>query len=620
MKSNEIRKKFLNFFQKRGHAIIPSSPLIPENDPTTLFTGSGMQPLVPYLLGELHPKGTRLANSQKSFRAEDIEEIGDNRHMTFFEMLGNWSLGDYFKEEQIKWIFEFLTKEIGLNPKNLYISVFRGNEEYNLPKDEESVAVWKKMFLSAGIKAKVVDLAEKNGLQQGRIFYYSEKKNWWSRPGIPSKMPAGEPGGPNSEIFWDFGEDLKIHENSPYKDQVCHINCDCGRFLEIGNSVFMTYKKIKDGFESLPKKNVDFGGGLERITAVSNNNPDVFSIDLFKNPILVIEEISGKKYKSSENVTKAFRVILDHIRAAVFLISDGAIPSNKDQGYFTRRLLRRAIRFGNLIDIKKFFCEEVGKSFIEEYKEVYPELEKNKDFILEELFKEEEKFKKTLDTGLKELKKIAEYGKIDGNKLFYIYETYGLPIEMSQEIMSGWGMTFDEKTMKEAKDAFRIHQELSRKGAEKKFKSGLADSSEKTTKLHTATHLLQAALRKILGETVSQKGSNITAERLRFDFSYPQKLTLEQIKKIENLVNDKIKENLEVKKEEKSLNEALASGACAFFKEKYPEWVTVYSIGDFSKEICAGPHVKNTKELGHFIIKKEESIGAGVRRIKAILE
>jgi len=608
MKLFEVREKYLKFFQERGHKIIPSSSLIPENDPTTLFTGSGMQPLVPYLLGEQHPQGMRLADSQKSFRTEDIEEIGDNRHTTFFEMLGNWSLGNYFKEEQIQWIFEFLTKEIGLNPKNLYVTVFKGNEEFNLPKDEESADIWKRMFSSVGIEAGA-----------DRIFYYSEKKNWWSRPGVPSKMPIGEPGGPNSEVFWDFGVDLKIHESSPYKDEACHPNCDCGRFLEIGNNVFMKYKKTKDGFEDLPKKNVDFGGGLERITAVSNNNPDVFLADLFEIPISIIEKVSNKKYDESEKTIKAFRVILDHIRASVFLISDGAVPSNKDQGYFTRRLVRRAICFGNDIGILSDICAEVGRSFIEEYKEIYPELEKNKEAILKELTGEEDKFKITLEKGLKKFNEmLGKNGseEISSHDVFDLYQTYGFPFEMTKELAKEKGIIVSDEDFKKW---IEEHQEVSRKGAEKKFKGGLADSGEETRRLHTATHLLQSALRRVLGEGIFQKGSNITSERLRFDFSYGEKMTEERIKEVERIVNEWIKQDIEVVCEELSYESAKEKGATGLFEDKYSDIVKVYSIGDASCEICGGPHAKRTSELGIFKIIKEESSSSGIRRIKAII-
>ena len=393
MNANELRNKYLRFFEQHGHKIIPSASLIPENDPTTLFTGSGMQPMLPYLLGEAHPEGKRLTDSQKCFRSQDIEEIGDNRHTTFFEMLGNWSLGDYFKKEQILWMFSFLTKEIGLDPHRLYITVFRGKEDINIPCDEESVRVWKEAFISVDIDAKAINFSDRDGMQDGRIFYYDEKKNWWSRFGVSSNMPLGEPGGPDSEMFWDFGENLCLHEKSIWKDQPCHVNCDCGRFLEIGNNVFMEYHRTENGFDLLPNKNVDFGGGFERILAAKQNNPDIFQTDLFAQMQQTIEQMSGKTYQEA---VVPFRVIMDHLRAAVFLIYDGAIPSNKDQGYFTRRLIRRAIRFADELGIKGAFCEQFASSVIQTYKGPYPNLFEQQDRIFSEFIKEEAKFQKTI--------------------------------------------------------------------------------------------------------------------------------------------------------------------------------------------------------------------------------
>src|SRR3989338_4952963 len=393
MTLNEIRSKYLAYMDKQGHVIIPSASLVPENDPTTLFTGSGMQPLIPYLLGENHPAGVRLTNSQKCFRSIDIEEVGDNRHTTFFEMLGNWSLGDYFKQEQIFWMFRFLTQELTLDPQNIYVTVFRGKDA--IPKDNESVELWKDQFGGAGIVAHAVDNAEMHGMKDGHIFYYDEKKNWWSRAGEPQKMPIGEPGGPDSEMFWDFGAERGLHEVSPWRDKPCHVNCDCGRFLEIGNNVFMEYVKTEEGFAPLRQKNVDFGGGLERIAAAYNNNPDVFMIDLFADMRAHLEKVSGKIYGADPKNTRAFRVILDHLRAAVFLMNDGALPSNKDQGYFTRRLIRRAVRFGNELGIQDNFCEAVAEEVVSTYQDVYPALLKNKIVVLAELIKEETKFRKT---------------------------------------------------------------------------------------------------------------------------------------------------------------------------------------------------------------------------------
>ena len=626
----ELREKYLNFFQERGHKIVPSASLVPENDPTTLFTGSGMQPMLPYLMGEKHPLGTRISDSQKSFRSGDIEEVGDNRHTTMFEMLGNWSLGDYFKQEQIPWIFEFLTKVVGLDPKNIYVTVFRGDEKLKISRDDEAVAIWQEVFKQAGIEAKAVNEAEKNGMQDGRIFYYPVEKNWWSRAGVPDNMPIGEPGGPDSEMFWDFGEERGLHEKSKWKDQPCHVNCDCGRFLEIGNSVFMEYLKTDNGFEFLKQKNVDFGGGLERILAAANNNPDVFLTDIFQEAKEEIEKLSGKKY---EDNPEAFRVILDHLRAAAFLISDGVCPSNKDQGYFVRRLIRRAVRYAHKLGIEKNFCSEIAKIYIEKFKDPYAELEKNSQKILEELEKEEEAFRKTLEKGLGEFDKLEI--KINNNKdswnymmagkvAFDLYQTFGFPVEMFLEELEKRNISYidnKEEITKKFREELDKHQDLSRTAAEGKFKGGLADHSEKTTAFHTATHLLLAGLRKFLGEDVHQKGSNITEERIRFDFSYPEKMTDEQKKAVEDYVNEAINSKTDVVMEEMTLDEAKKKGAEGAFENKYGERVKVYSIAGFSNEICGGPHVTNTGEIkGKFRIKKEESSSAGVRRIKAVLE
>lgn len=636
--SKQLRQKYLEFFKSKGHAIIPSASLIPENDPTTLFTSAGMQPMIPFLLGESHPAGKRIADSQKCFRTQDIEAVGDNRHTIFFEMLGNWSLGDYFKKEQIDWMFEFLIKEIGLDPNKLFITCFRGDIEINIPRDEEAAKLWQDKFTSIGVEAKIVDNAEEKGLQDGKIFYYDATKNWWSRAGIPEKMPIGEPGGPDSEMFWDFGSALGLHEKSLWKDQPCHVNCDCGRFMEIGNNVFMQYIKTAEGFEELKQKNIDFGGGLERIMAALNNNSDMFAIDLFTKVKNKLEELTNKKYNESEKITYAFRVILDHLRAATFLIADGAIPSNKDQGYFTRRIIRRSVRFARDLGINNNFCSEISKLYIEEYQEAYPDLIKKKDYILRELQTEEEKFRKTLEDGLKEFEKLLKgfqiaqektgqkITEISGKQAFKLYDTYGFPLEMTEELAKENNLIIDKKGFTEA---FVKHQELSRVGAEQKFKGGLADDSEQSTKYHTATHLLLAALRHVLGADIVQKGSNITAERLRFDFNWPEKLTAEQIKAVENLVNQKIAEKIPVTMMEMPKIEAKDIVTVRSFDlEKYGEMVKVYKISDplagseqvFSAEFCGGPHVENTGVLGHFKIIKEEASSAGVRRIKAILE
>ncbi|MBI4714087.1 alanine--tRNA ligase [Candidatus Uhrbacteria bacterium] len=628
MKLSEVRKKYLDFFEKRGHKIVPAASLLPENDPTTLFTGSGMQPMVPFLLGQPHPLGKRISDSQTCFRSQDIDEVGDNRHTTFFEMLGNWSLGDYFKKEQIEWMFEFLTKEIGLDPEKLFVTVFCGNESLGIQRDSESVEFWKKAFLGAGIDAVDVDFSERDGLQNGRIFYYDEEKNWWSRSGVPDNMPVGEPGGPDSEMFWDFGEELKLHENSQFKNQPCHVNCDCGRFLEIGNNVFMQYKKTETGFETLPNKNVDFGGGLERITAASNNTPDIFLIDVLEPMRLKLEELSKRRYNSTTNNnevflgdTRAFRVIMDHIRAVVFLIADGVTPSNKDQGYFARRLIRRAVRFGKKIGIQKTFCSEIGQIVVQTYNAQYPHLEKQQKTVLEKLLDEENKFLKTLIKGEYEFEKFfSEHGKISGQDAFVLYTTYGFPLELTEEMALEKGQVIDKKIFAEESSH---HQELSRAGSAEKFAGGLADHSEKTVKLHTATHMLNQALRTVLGDHVFQRGSNITHERLRFDFSHPERLTDEQIKQVESIVNENIKKNLLVHFEILNLDEAKKRGAIGVFEDKYAslgDKIKVYFIGDsFSKEVCGGPHVSNTSELGSFKILKEESVGSGIRRIKASL-
>lgn len=629
MTLNEIRQKYLEYYQQNGHTVIPSASLLPENDPTTLFTGSGMQPLVPYLLGEKHPQGVRLTNSQKCFRSQDIDDIGDNRHSTFFEMLGNWSLGDYFKAEQIPWVFKFLTETIGLNPENLYVTVYRGNEIIGIPRDDETVTLWKDLFNSKNINAEVIDNAETNGMQGGRIFYYDDTKNWWSRVGVPTNMPTGEPGGPDSEMFWDFGSELALHENSEFADQPCHVNCDCGRFLEIGNSVFMQYIKIEDGFSQLPHQNVDFGGGLERIAMAARNTADLFKLDIFDATRTTLEKLSNTHYDDSKEITESYRVILDHLRAATFLIADGAVPSNKDQGYFTRRLIRRAIRFANNLGISEKFCGDIAKSYIESYNVAYPELTTKKEYILKELEAEEEKFAKTLERGLKEFNKILEGHKIAQEKqgkviteiaakhVFKLFDTYGFPFEITEELAHEHNLTVDKDKFDEL---LKKHQTLSKQGAEQKFKGGLADHSEMSVKYHTATHLLHQALRDVLGEHVEQRGSNITEKRLRFDFTHPQKMTDEEIKQVEDIVNEQINRAHVVNWEEMSVPEAKEKGAIGLFEDKYGDKVKVYTIGDYSKEICGGPHVENTNTLGTFKIKKEEASSAGIRRIKAVLE
>jgi len=635
MTLNEIRERYLAFFKEREHIVIPSSSLLPENDPTTLFTGSGMQPLVPYLLGKNHPEGSRLTDSQKCFRAMDIEEVGDNRHTTFFEMLGNWSLGDYFKQEQLPWIFEFLTDTthgVGLNPEQLYVTAFMGDDKNNIPRDTESVALWKKLFAKKGIDVKdAVMGSEREGSERGmregeHIFYYDASKNWWSRSGKPDTMPAGEPGGPDSEMFYDFGTPHNIAFG-----EHCHPNCDCGRFLEIGNSVFMQYVKQPNGsFGLLPKQNVDFGGGLERIAAASQNDPDVFATDVFESVKDTISKLTGKKYHDAK-YTLSFRVVLDHVRAALFLIVDGVRPSKKDAGYMLRHLIRRAVFHLDRLGIEKKFLTVLVDTFIVKYSKQYPELLEQKNIVLEVLTNEEADFRKTLKIGLKQFEELARLSDtISGNDAFILSSTYGFPLELMLELAK-------ERLLKIDVDGFNAemkkHQELSRAGGEQKFKGGLADASEATTRLHTAHHLLLKALQNVLGPDVHQRGSNITSERLRIDFAHSAKMNDEQKKEVENLVNKVIADDLPVIRSEMALEEAEKLGAEHEFGQKYPERVSVYSVGPknatqeqphfkqaFSIEFCGGPHARHTGELGHFKIQKEEAVAAGIRRIKAVLE
>ncbi len=614
MQSGEIRSRFLKFFEERGHKIIPSAPLVPVNDPSTLFTGSGMQPMVPYLLGEPHPLGKRIADSQKSFRTVDIDEVGDNRHTTFFEMLGNWSLGDYFKKEQIKWVFEFLVDGIGLNPKKLYVSVFIGDEKNNIPKDPESASFWKALFEEKGIEAKEINIgSEENGyrvgMQGGRIFYYDVKKNWWSRAGTPDDMPVGEPGGPDSEVFYEF-EGI---EHNPKFGEYCHPNCDCGRFLEIGNSVFMEYKKNEDGtFSKLPKQNVDFGGGLERITMAVNNNPDIIKTN--HGYILdFLERISGRKYGEKIEDTKAFRVISDHMKAAVFLIADGVTPSNTERGYFIRRLIRRAVLFSDKLGIEHSGLAHVTDSIVESYRDIYPDTYEKREQVKKEISLEEQKFRETLARGMKEFER--------GTDPFVLFTTYGFPIELTQEIAKERGKEID---IEDFRKKMAEHQKLSQTASAGMFKGGLANHNEKTVKLHTAHHLLLAGLQNVVGKSVKQRGSNINEERLRMDFICDHKLTEEEKKKVEDFVNEKIKQGLNVVRREMPLEEAQKLGAEMEFGAKYPDVVSVYFVEDgegniISKEFCGGPHVKNTSELGPFKIQKEEAVSAGIRRIKAML-
>lgn len=570
----ELRRKFLEFFEKRGHKVIPSASLVPQNDPTVLFTTAGMQPLVPYLLGQPHPLGKRLVNIQKCLRTDDIEEVGDAIHHTFVEMLGNWSLGDYFKEESIEYSYEFLKDVLKLDLNRIYFTCFAGDGD--APKDEVSANKWRGL-----------------GISDKHIFFYSKKDNWWG--------PVGETGpcGPDTEMHYDVTQ--KPHG----KD--CNPGCSCGRFSEIWNNVFMEYNKNKNGkYEKLPQKNVDTGMGLERTLAIVNNLDDNYLTELWQPAIKKIEELSGKKY---ENNLKPFRIIADHIRAAVFAIADGVIPSNKQQGYILRRLIRRAVVQAKQIGIPPEKLNEIANIFIEIMSPIYPELTKN-NILPDEILR----FEKTLDKGLKEFEKLET---MTGKDAFNLFQTYGFPWEITAELAAKRNLKINQK---EFAEEFKKHQELSRTASAGMFKGGLANHSEIVTKYHTATHLLHAALRKILGDSVHQEGSNLTAERLRFDFSFPRKVTEEEIKKITELVNEQIENELAQKKEVMTYDQAIKSGALAFFKEKYPEKVTVYSFGDFSREVCGGPHAENIKVLGKFKIIKQESVSAGVRRIYAQIQ
>ncbi len=606
MTAKELRQKYLDFFESKGHAIIPSAPLVPENDPTVLFTTAGMHPLVPFLMGEKHPLGTRLVNVQKCVRTPDIDDVGDNRHLTFFEMMGNWSLGDYFKREAIEWSFEFITSEkwLGLDPRRLYVTVFEGDDD--APLDQESINIWQEQFKKVGIEAKVAE--DKIVDFEKRIVPLGKDDNWWG--------PAGETGpcGPDSEMFYDVSP-----ENGAVEGKFEELNGP--RLVEIWNDVFMEYNKKADGtFEKLAQQNVDTGMGLERTLVTLTGKDNVFETDIFQPIIRKIEEISGQDYKD-ENNQKAMRIIADHFRTATFMIADGVQPSNVERGYILRRLIRRAVRQGKILGIEKDFAGAVAAVVIDEYGESYPELAKNKDKIFEELELEETRFKQTLEKGLKKIKDvIAESRKTEkilGSEAFMLFSTYGFPLELTREIAKEHGIGVDEEGFHEE---FKKHQELSRTASGGMFKGGLADAGEKSAQLHTATHLLLAALRKVLGEHVFQKGSNITAERLRFDFSHDKKMTPEEIQQVEKLVNVAISKDIPVKCEEMTLEEAQKEGAMGVFGEKYGDKVKVYSILDLSREICGGPHATQTGELGKFRIAKEEASSAGVRRIKAVLE
>lgn len=598
MTTREIIDKYISFFEKQGHKRIPNSPLIPENDPTTLFTSSGMQPLIPYLMGETHPLGKRLVNVQNCFRAQDIDEVGDNRHTTFFRMLGNWSLGDYFKNEEIPWLWRFLTIELGIPKEKLYISIFSGFE--NIEKDTTSEKIW-------------VEILEKDGLNpKERMFCYGVDKNWWSRSGEPKNMPIGEIGGPDTEVFFDFCNN-KIHDLSKCKDEKCHINCDCGKFLEIGNSVFIQYQKTADGFKELPQKNVDFGGGLERLLAVIENKEDIFQTSLFAPIIKAIENETNKKYQGNE---KEMRIISDHLIASTFIAAANIKPSKTEHGYVLRRLLRRA--FDNFKTLGGKNVIPVIYEIIEKYKETDPYLIEKFEEIKLTILEEEQGYKKTIHEAIKVLSKskgdlddsTAVVKEISAEEAFKIYSSHGL----SPTQIRSLGYVFNEQKFAKKMEE---HQSLSKKGAEKRFKGGLADASEKTIAGHTATHLLHKALRDVLNKEVNQAGSNITDERIRFDFRYKEQITDDQIKKIEEIINEKIKENLPISCKTMSLEEAKKIGAIGLFEKKYEDTVKVYYIGNYSTEICGGPHVDFTGKLKSFKIIKRENIGQGLKRIYA---
>ncbi len=590
--SEFLREKYLGFFAERGHAVIQSASLIPENDPSVLFTTAGMHPLIPYLMGQSHPKGHRLTDVQKCVRTGDIEEVGDDSHLTFFEMLGNWSLGDYFNHQSIKWSYEFLTskKYLGLDPDRISVTVFAGDDD--APRDEDSAKVW-----------------EECGIPKERIYYLPKKHNWWI---------AGTTGpcGPDTEIFWDTGK--------PACSDHCDPSCDCGKYLEIWNNVFMQFNRQADGtYLPLTQKNVDTGMGLERTVCVLNGFKSVYDIDLFQGAFAKIEELSGKKYDSDPKTMRAMRIIADHVRTSTFLLGDpvGVVPSNVDQGYVLRRLIRRAVRMANSLGMPKGSIAEIAKVYIDVYKDVYPELTQNHDKIIDELNKEEDKFSKTLVAGEKEFTKVISHiqgNVVPGGTAFKLYDTFGFPIEMTEELAAENGYTVDVEGFKQK---FAEHQAKSHAGSEQRFKGGMAEGGGiETTYLHTATHLLQAALRKVLGDEVKQKGSNITPERLRFDFSFSRPMTAEEIAETQRLVNDAIQRDLPITCEEMPVEEARKTGAIGLFGDKYGEVVKVYTMGDFSKEICGGPHAEHTGQLGHFVIQKEQSSSSGVRRIKAILE
>jgi alanyl-tRNA synthetase len=595
MRADELRQMYLDFFKSKGHSVISGSSLIPQNDPTVLFTTAGMHPLVPYLLGEKHPSGIRLCNVQKCVRTGDIDSVGDTSHLTFFEMLGNWSMGDYFKEDAIAWSHEFLTSKsyLGFDPAQLHVTVFEGNE--NVPKDEESIAIWQKL-----------------GIPSEHIFALPMADNWWG--------PAGKTGpcGPDTEMFIDTGKTACGAD--------CRPGCSCGKYFEIWNDVFMQYGKQEDGsYQPLDQHNVDTGMGVERTIAMLQGKRNVYETELFAPIIEMVSQKSGKRMDESDVTAMAFRVVSDHLRSSVFVLGDeqGIAPSNLGQGYVLRRLIRRAVRFGKQLGLEPGFSGPIANTVIDNYKHVYPELEANREHITRELVQEEEKFEKTLTRGMGELEKVLsklvehKQTQFPGRVAFKLYDTCGFPLEFTEEICEEHGLKVDRESFDKA---FAKHKAVSKQSADKAFKGGLADNSEATTQLHTATHLLHKALQMVLGDHVKQKGSNITEKRLRFDFSHPQKMTDEERQKVEDIVNDAITKDHPVTVETMTIEQARDTGAMALFSGKYGEQVKVFTIGDFSKEVCGGPHVERTSELGRFRIKKEGSSSAGVRRIRAVLE
>ena len=628
MNASEIRQKFLEFQEKRGHKVIAPAPLVLENDPTTLFTGSGMQPLLPYLLGKPHKDGKRLSDSQPSMRLQDIEDVGDPRHTTVFEMLGNWSLGDYFKKEQIPAFFEFLTEVVGLDPNKIYVTCFIGNEKYGIPKDEEAAKIWQEVFKKAGIDAKIAEIGsaeegDKRGVKEGEhIFFYDDHENWWSRGGGIETTPIGDPCGPDSEVFYDFGEDKQDVE----KYGKSHPASDGARFMEIGNQVFMQYKRNEDGtFSELENKNVDFGGGLERIAAASIDSFDVFKISLLKPIIDKLEAVSGKSY---DNNTDEMRIIADHLRGAYLLSAQGLKPSNKQQGYALRRLIRRAILKAFDLGIAQNFISEIVPIISENYKDLPDSILTTREDAIATLEKEEKAFRQTLNKGLREMSKMVAKdsdGILTGDDLFKLQDTYGFPFEVSVEEAYRQNIQLSENYKEEFDKALQEQRERSQTASKGMFKGGLEDHGETSTKYHTATHLLLAAIQKHINPEARQHGSNITPERMRLDFNVDHKLTDEEKQTLEDQVNEWIKADLPVSFREVDKNFAKDTlKVKAMFWDKYPDVVKIYEIGDtenpVSREVCGGPHVEHTGEIGHFKIKKEESSSAGIRRIKAVIE